>query len=192
MAKCCSCDSRKGKRNCPALGGVICSQCCGNKKEKEIACPHNCFYLGTSKKYFAERQESEKISNFERDLKLLPNDENRHLEMLQNIESGIHHLYKEKGDIRDSDVEGALEYFIETGKARFDLPSKIPAELPPNIQAIADTVEKILNFRESLSGEREELMTKLACIRRILDSVRTHFNPRNSQSYLEFAGQFLK
>lgn len=192
MAKCCSCDSRKGKRNCPALGKVICSQCCGTKKEKEIACPDDCFYLGTSKKYFAERQESEKVANFERELKSLQGGEDTHLDLLQNIESGIQNVVKEKSDISDRDVEAALEYFIETGKARFDLPSKIFGELPPNVQAIADAVENILGFRESLSGKQEEVITKLKCIWRILDSVRTHFNPKNPHSYLEFAAQFLK
>jgi len=192
MAKCHSCDSRKGKRNCPALGGLVCSQCCGSKREKEIACPDDCFYLGTSKKYFAERQESEKISNFERELKSVQGDEDSYLDILQNIESGIHILYKEKGDITDRDVETALEYFIEMGKARFDLPSKFLTELPPNIQAIADTVESILSLRESLSGKQEDVMTKLKCIWRILDSVRTHFDPKNVCAYLEFAGQFLK
>ena len=61
MTKCSVCESRKGKRNCPAMGDLICPQCCGSKKEKEIDCPADCFYLGKSKKYFSDRQDSEKI-----------------------------------------------------------------------------------------------------------------------------------
>lgn len=182
----------KANGTVPRWGGVICSQCCGIKKEKDIACPDDCFYLGTSKKYFAERQESEKISNFERELKSLQGDEDRHPDLLQNIEFSIHNVFKERGDITDRDVETALEYFIEMGKARFDLPSKFLTELPPNVQAVADAVETILNLRESLSGEQETVMTKLKCIWRILDSVKTHFDPKNRHSYLDFVGQFLK
>ena len=45
MAKCLSCSERKGKRSCPALEGMICSQCSGSKREVEIKCPPDCSYL---------------------------------------------------------------------------------------------------------------------------------------------------
>lgn len=35
---------RSGKRNCPALGAVICSSCCGIKRITEIACSPECEY----------------------------------------------------------------------------------------------------------------------------------------------------
>ena len=46
MVKCAYCGSRKGKRNCPALEGPICSTCCGGHRLQEIACPSNCSWLG--------------------------------------------------------------------------------------------------------------------------------------------------
>lgn len=46
MAKCGYCELRKGKRNCPALGGPICSACCGGHRLTEIDCPANCSWLG--------------------------------------------------------------------------------------------------------------------------------------------------
>ncbi|HET7502373.1 MAG TPA: MbcA/ParS/Xre antitoxin family protein [Kofleriaceae bacterium] len=46
MASCKYCDQRKGKRSCPALGGAICSQCCGQHRLVEIVCPSDCVYLG--------------------------------------------------------------------------------------------------------------------------------------------------
>jgi len=45
MAKCASCQQRKGNRYCTALERDICSQCCGSKREKEIACFSACSYL---------------------------------------------------------------------------------------------------------------------------------------------------
>jgi len=75
MAKCAACNLRKGKRNCPASGSVICSQCCGDKREKEIDCPEDCFYLGKSKQYFTDRQDAQKISGFEHEMKSIIGNE---------------------------------------------------------------------------------------------------------------------
>lgn len=43
---CWSCNKVKGKRACPARGGeLICSKCCGTKRQVEINCPEDCSYL---------------------------------------------------------------------------------------------------------------------------------------------------
>ncbi|MGE0550532.1 MAG: DUF1841 family protein [Kofleriaceae bacterium] len=46
MATCSYCQRRKGKRTCPALGGSICSLCCGKHRLAEISCPSGCVHLG--------------------------------------------------------------------------------------------------------------------------------------------------
>ncbi|MGE0867524.1 MAG: DUF1841 family protein [Kofleriaceae bacterium] len=46
MATCSYCQRRKGKRSCPALGGTICSLCCGQHRLAEITCPPGCVHLG--------------------------------------------------------------------------------------------------------------------------------------------------
>jgi hypothetical protein len=191
MAKCAACNLRKGKRNCPAFGSVICSQCCGAKREKEIDCPEDCFFLGKLKQYFTDRQDAQRVSDFEHEMKSIIRNEDPYEDILQNIEFIIYNTYKKKGNINDRDVEIALDYIIEMGKAQMDLPSKFLTRLAPNIQGIVDAVDDILEFRESLVKEKEHLMTKLKCIYRILDSVRTHYEPDNSYSYLNFIGQFL-
>jgi hypothetical protein len=76
------------------------------------------------------------------------------------------------------------------GKAQLDLPAKFLTELPPNVQAIVDGVNDILEFRESFR-EKEDLITRLKCIYRILDSVRTHHDPKDDCSYLKFIGRFM-
>jgi hypothetical protein len=38
----CGVCGRKGKRNCPAVGGVICPACCGAKRGGELDCPPDC------------------------------------------------------------------------------------------------------------------------------------------------------
>ena len=49
--KCLLCESRKGKRFCPAKAGQICPVCCGTKREVEIDCPSDCVYLHAGREY---------------------------------------------------------------------------------------------------------------------------------------------
>jgi hypothetical protein len=191
MAKCGSCVARKGKRNCPALGAVICTECCGTKRQKEIDCPTDCFFLGKSKEYFTDRQEIEKLSNFEREMKSIIGKEDPYADVLQNVEFIISKIYKERGNITDRHVETALEYLLEMGKAQLDLPARFLTELPPNVQSIVDGINDILEFRESLA-KRETLITRLKCVYRVLDSVRTHHDPKDDCSYLKFIGHFMR
>ena len=39
------CQTRKPRRQCPALAATICPVCCGTKRLVEIACPRDCAYL---------------------------------------------------------------------------------------------------------------------------------------------------
>ncbi|HKW85586.1 MAG TPA: hypothetical protein VJM82_00790 [Nitrospiraceae bacterium] len=55
MSKCVYCRQRKGKRACPALGGLICSQCCGEHRVVRIACPSDCIYLDSNNEYQHKR-----------------------------------------------------------------------------------------------------------------------------------------
>jgi hypothetical protein len=190
MTKCSVCKSRKGKRNCPAMGDLICPQCCGSKKEKEIDCPPDCFYLGKSKKYFSDRQDSEKIKDFDREMKSVLGNEEPYMDILQNIEAVISNIFTERGNICDKDVEIALEYLLEMGKGQLGLPSKFLTDLPPNIQTLVDECNDVLEFRESF-GKKEDLITLLKCIYRVLDSVKTHYEPRDKNSYLKFITSFV-
>lgn len=51
MSHCVYCKQRKGKRACPALGGLICSQCCGEHRIVRVSCPTDCTFLGTGSEY---------------------------------------------------------------------------------------------------------------------------------------------
>lgn len=55
MSSCSYCHHRKGKRPCPALGGLICSLCCGEHRLTRISCPTDCPYLDTGNDYQQKR-----------------------------------------------------------------------------------------------------------------------------------------
>jgi hypothetical protein len=50
MAKCPICNSRKGKRKCLIVDGLICSPCCGNTRT-EAVCSECMFYQKPKRKY---------------------------------------------------------------------------------------------------------------------------------------------
>jgi hypothetical protein len=45
------CNIRRPRRPCPAVGGEICSQCCGREREVTLNCPLDCQYLLESRKH---------------------------------------------------------------------------------------------------------------------------------------------
>ncbi len=55
MSLCSYCHNRRGKRPCPALGGLICSPCCGEHRLTRISCPTDCTYLDTGSDYQQKR-----------------------------------------------------------------------------------------------------------------------------------------
>ena len=48
---CPACGHRKGRRECPALGQLICAVCCGTKRVVEIQCPATCGYLTSAREH---------------------------------------------------------------------------------------------------------------------------------------------
>lgn len=45
MEKCAVCGGKRGNRQCPGVGGMVCSVCCGTKRLKTIRCPGSCGIL---------------------------------------------------------------------------------------------------------------------------------------------------
>ena len=139
---------------------------------------------------FNNQEESEKIKDFDREMKSIIGNEEPYEDILQNIEAVISNIFTERANICDKDVEMALEYLLEMGKGQLDLPSKFLTELPPNIQTIVDEVNDILEFSESF-GKEEDLITRLKCIYRVLDSVKNNYEPGDKNSYLKFIASFV-
>ena len=52
---CAYCHARKGKRQCPALNGLICPPCCGENRLTKITCPADCPYLEAGTDYQRQR-----------------------------------------------------------------------------------------------------------------------------------------
>jgi hypothetical protein len=55
MAKCGHCRQRKAKRACPARRDDLCPLCCGQLRNREVACPPACRYLAEHAPYQEQR-----------------------------------------------------------------------------------------------------------------------------------------
>ena len=54
--ECVYCHERRGNRRCPALGGSICSRCCGENRLVRIFCPETCPHLVRHETFQREKQ----------------------------------------------------------------------------------------------------------------------------------------
>jgi len=85
-----------------------------------------------------------------------------------------------------------LTHILETGKAKMGMPFNMQTDIPNNVRKIINAVNDILGARGSFPGSDESLTTTLKCVYRVLDSVRTYYDPKDDCSYLKFIGRFLR
>lgn len=118
MSKCISCNKKKGKRKCPALSGLICTECCGTKRLKEINCPPDCTYLKEAQLYSIVRVE-EKPVDFQR----------KQWDLFWYFEGLIYKFLLEFSGFTDEellDVISLMEKEYQTRKKNLFLPSLHP------------------------------------------------------------------
>lgn len=114
--KCMLCEQKKAKRFCPAKNGLICPQCCGEKRVIEIDCPESCDYLKAGR----EREALEIGRHIEkfpphgrpRAQKVLK----RYPEVLSRLEYRIGLERRRSRHLTDRNVAEALAILIDTYK----------------------------------------------------------------------------
>jgi len=108
--KCVYCGERKGKRECPALGGLICSRCCGEHRGIEINCPPNCRYF----KKHEEFQQSKEAKPYretwaENNEDILEDQDREIIEAIGVLETLIFYRYRDDRTLSDKQVIAGLE-----------------------------------------------------------------------------------
>ncbi len=110
MSKCLYCHQRKGKRACPALGGVICSQCCGTNRITNISCPTSCVFLESNDDYqqkrVGNRFELERRGFYRQ---LLDLGGERATEIFYVFEALAYRFYQDRRDAEDAEVLEGLQ-----------------------------------------------------------------------------------
>lgn len=150
MSKCLYCHERKGKRPCPALDGLICSQCCGTHRIASIACPTDCGYLDSNVEYqqkrVGERFEQERRGHY-RALTEFGGD--RAVEVFYLLEALAFRHFHHRRDAQDGEVIAGIQSLRRTFS-----PIHIPEPAPP---AFAEELKK----EYKTYGEREKVDPQL-------------------------------
>lgn len=160
--QCVYCEDRTGKRECPALGGYICSRCCGEHRGSEIKCPADCRYFQKHEQY----QQSKEADPYreawvERNQDLLQErQENKEvLDAMAIVESLVYYRYEVKEDnlLEDHQVLEGLE-----GLQRKLKPIEVPGANTELQRFFWSNLEGLLNEnrvdKDSLSKALERLL----------------------------------
>ena len=168
MSKCIYCRARKGKRGCPALGGLICSQCCGESRVSRIACPSDCIYLEANSDY-QHRRAGEHFAHPRREFyqtlfELGGDPAARLFNMVEMVTFGYFH---HRRDSKDAEAiagvqalrralsplhlsEGPQPVFSEHLRQQYDAFAK--AQSFKDVQLAMDVLDRAIEFVSTLSG----------------------------------------
>lgn len=109
------CEKRKPKRQCPALGQMICPQCCGTYREVTLDCPSSCAYLRESRRYRDETPPAEgEWKPIAPDVPVSELFVETHQPLLLHLSGAITRTCREHGALTDADLLATLESLAQT------------------------------------------------------------------------------
>ncbi len=112
--KCVICNQRKAKRFCPAKNGLICTQCCGEKRVLEIDCPESCEYLKAGRQHemadYAKHLNSQDEATREKGRRTV----GEHQDVIVHLEYTLGVERLSSRDLTDRDLVQALDLLLDT------------------------------------------------------------------------------
>lgn len=166
---CKHCGKRRGSRRCPALGGEICSRCCGENRLVRIVCPPTCVHLERNEKFQRDRQYSRYHTAWMKiNADLLDRIEDFYLFI--NLELAIFFAIKEHGKVSDAEILSALSH-VHTNLSPIELITSPPSSLARRL------IDVIGSMIEDLSA-RDRIREDLTRIQKIIDLLHDPGNPR--------------
>jgi hypothetical protein len=153
VMKCKICETRKPRRQCPGVGGDICSICCGNEREVTVNCPLDCAHL-----IEARLHEKIPVINPEQipnqDVRISEDFLREHESLLIFLGAMLLEASLETVGTVDSDVREALDSLIRTYRT---LQSGLYYESRPNNLVAAAIHQKL---QDAIRDLRKELSEK--------------------------------
>ncbi len=189
MATCWSCDRVRGKRVCPAHGGeLICSKCCGTKRQVEIQCPSDCTYLKGAdagwQSATRQKEEARFISCF---------FQLNEAQLLFSL--FVHHLVFSAGarfsTLSDNELEDVLRTTRKTLETRAKGIVYSHHAQWPGLEKLADWLAKLLSERAQIKSAPQASDADIVQVLRTIElAVATHAAQGAKRGgYLELAGQ---
>jgi hypothetical protein len=131
-------------------------------------------------------------------------DNDKYLDVLQNIEFAIVSVYQEHADLRDREVMQALDAAIEFYRADMRGHTPKPHKLQGRPAVIFGRVQEMSEYRRGRAafedaegqqrippGEEKTAEEILSCLRQIRKSVERWSNQAGPQGYLQFVSEYV-
>lgn len=173
MAVCAYCNKTKGRRACPALGGSICSSCCGQHRGIKIHCPTHCKYFKEHELYQRQRLSEDYHQAWLRSTEsFYKQNRTKLLDFMLFLELLIYQYYREHTAGTDDELLEALRFV----KRKFS-----PIEV---IEVSGSALgvhlwEGVQKYLEKNGLTREEALEGVEATVRFLESrAGVHQNPR--------------
>ncbi len=159
MMKCKHCLQKKGKRNCPALSGMICTLCCGKYRKKEIDCPETCVFIVGNTEYNSKKQMDDfgqQYSVFGRNL-IKKHSENA-AELLYKLDaSSLVYYVKSEKRPKDIDMIEGWEYLLNRSHSDLIVPNeKIPHFADFLMNRSNQAVQALIKEKEEMKEPLQE------------------------------------
>jgi hypothetical protein len=171
MSLCVYCQQRKGKRSCPALGGLICSPCCGVHRIVRVPCPSDCAYLDSGNAYQQKRLGDQFMpvrQDFYRELGELGG--NKALALFNLIEVVTFSYFEGRRDGQDAEVVAGIQslrrmlsplhvpstptpVFAEHLKKEYETFKKHNPEQMADSSAAPEILDRAIHFISNFSGK---------------------------------------
>ena len=111
--KCPLCQERNSRRECPAVRGVICALCCGEKREVSLDCPLDCIHLQEAHRFeMGKREPPAEIPYGSHELP--PGFSREMAPFLERLAAALLECALEHPGTVDADVREALDALIRT------------------------------------------------------------------------------
>ncbi len=188
--KCPVCNTRKGKRFCPAKQELICAQCCGEKRVIEIRCPPDCSYLSSGQDYhrfkdfIAQLQALESLA----ERRMILETSVRYERFLEELEKGVVEYAADLRSLDDRQIGEAFSALRDT--YRTESKGIIYEHVSPNplVQALAkklrETSEK---YRTSVEPDRPPMgPAQIVDCLRVLELNVSYYSEGGGTDYLTF------
>ena len=157
MEKCSLCETRRSRRNCPALGKDICAQCCGSKREVTVDCPLDCAYLVEGRNH----EQLVPVGEYpNRDVEVSDAFLERNKPLYIFVLGTLHQTAKENPAVIDADMREAIAGLVQKYRAKQSGLIVEPA-LPDHMAAtvLNSFEQKMEGFREKVSTENVDPVT---------------------------------
>ena len=175
--KCTLCNSRKGKRHCPAKSVLICAQCCGEKRVVEIDCPSDCPYLASGQEYqsikkFLDQVRRSDPADAERRFQTLHD----HGYVIYDLEVAVLGFASDLSSLKDANILDSIELLVED--FRTEQKGVIYQHRHPNpiVESLARELREVLNEKMESGGELPALRLSeaLKCLDWLASDVKFH------------------